>query len=81
MLVLTRKLRESLVIGETSNLTPEITITVLEVRVKAVKLGFTADPCIKIRRSEVWARIQAGATPKNQTSELIETESLVLPGG
>lgn len=81
MLVLTRKLRESLVIGGGSSLQSEITVTVLEVRGQSVKLGITADRGISIQRSEIWARIHSETVPEECTEIVVESESLVLPGG
>lgn len=81
MLVLTRKHRESVVIGGGSSLHPGLTITVLEVRSGKVKLGFTADPGISIQRSEVWEKIHAGETEDGPTAELATTDNVVMPGG
>lgn len=54
MLVLMRKIGETVMIGD------EIEITVLEVREGRVKLGFAARPEIPIHRLEVYRRIAAG---------------------
>lgn len=81
MLVLTRKHRESVVIGGGSSLHPELTVTVLEVRAGKVKLGFEADPGISIQRSEVWAKIHAGEGPAGQAVQAAVTDSVVMPGG
>ena len=53
MLVLSRKCRESVVIGS------EITVTVLEVRGDRVKLGFRAPGEVAIHRAEVKERIES----------------------
>ena len=53
MLVLTRKLGETIRIGD------QVKITVLEVRAGQVKLGIDAPPDIKVHREEVYTRIQA----------------------
>ena len=53
MLVLTRKLGETIRIGD------QIKVTVLEVRAGQVKLGIEAPTEIKVHREEVYARIQA----------------------
>ena len=81
MLVLTRKQRESVVIGGGSSLQPGLTVTVLEVRGGKVKLGFKADPGISIQRSEVWERIRAVEVPGGPTPEVPATDSVVMPGG
>jgi carbon storage regulator len=52
MLVLTRRLGETLIIGE------EIKITVLGVSGDQVRLGIAAPEEIAVHRKEVWLRIQ-----------------------
>lgn len=52
MLVLARKLNESIMIGE------QIEISVVEIKGDQVKLGIKAPASIKIFRSEVFAAIQ-----------------------
>lgn len=52
MLVLTRKLGESITIGN------EIKVTVVEVKGKQVQLGITAPSSIKIYREEIFKRVQ-----------------------
>ena len=65
MLVLTRKLGETIRIGD------QIKVTVLEVRAGQVKLGIDAPSEVKVHREEVYTRIQAenrragGADPKS----------------
>jgi len=76
MLVLTRKHRESVVIGGSSELQPGLTMTVLEIRNGKVKLGFEADPSISVQRSEVWERKRAGELPEGHTEDFTaSTES------
>lgn len=53
MLVLTRKIGESLAINE------NITITVLEIKGKTVRLGIEAPRDTKIFREEIFLKIQA----------------------
>ena len=53
MLILTRRLGESVNIGD------EVTVTVLGVRGAQVRLGFTAPPDVPVHRREVYERIQA----------------------
>ncbi|WP_119459760.1 carbon storage regulator CsrA [Rhodospirillaceae bacterium SYSU D60014] len=53
MLYLTRKVGESIVINES------IEVTVVEVRGKSIKLGFTFPPEASVLRREIFDRIQA----------------------
>lgn len=52
MLILTRKLGESITIGE------EIKVTVVDSQGKQVKLGISAPKHIKVHREEIFERIQ-----------------------
>lgn len=61
MLVLTRKLEESVVVGGDEMPQPMLTITVLDIAGGKVRLGFQADPAVQIHRMEVWRRIEANA--------------------
>jgi carbon storage regulator CsrA len=67
MLVLSRKPRESIVIGGAGSMGREFTVTVLEIRGGKVKLGFDADPSVSVQRSEVWARVRTGEMPDGHT--------------
>ena len=53
MLYLTRKIGESVVIDD------NIEVTVIEMRGKSVKLGFTFPPDVTVLRRELFERIQA----------------------
>jgi len=53
MLILTRRLGESVNIGD------EVTVTVLGVKGGQVRLGFTAPPDVAVHRQEIYERIQA----------------------
>jgi len=53
MLYLTRKIGESVVIND------EIEVTVVNVRGKTIKLGFTFPPDCTVLRREIYERIQA----------------------
>ena len=53
MLVLTRKLGESIVIGN------NVRVTVLEMQGKQVRLGIEAPPEVPVHRGEVYKRIEA----------------------
>jgi carbon storage regulator CsrA len=60
MLVLTRKNRESVVIGRPGEMEIALEITVLEIEGGRVRLGFEADNKMPIHRREVWDRICHG---------------------
>ena len=60
MLVLTRKNRESVVIGRPGEMEIALEITVLEIEGGRVRLGFEADCKMPIHRREVWDRICNG---------------------
>lgn len=53
MLYLTRKVGESVIIND------DIEITVVEVRGRSIKLGFTFPPHVSVLRREIYERIQA----------------------
>ncbi len=53
MLVLTRKLGESIVIGN------NVRVTVLEMQGKQIRLGIDAPPEVSVHRGEVYERIEA----------------------
>ena len=65
MLVLTRKNRESVVIGRSEDLEIVLEITILEIEGGRVRLGFRADSKMPIHRREVWDRICNGHTSGN----------------
>jgi carbon storage regulator len=60
MLVLTRKNRESVVVGDNSRFDHVLKVTVLDVRGGKVRLGFQAHADVPIHRWEVWQRIRGG---------------------
>ena len=60
MLVLTRKNRESVVIGRSDEMEVVLEITILEIEGGRVRLGFEADSRMPIHRREVWDRICNG---------------------
>jgi carbon storage regulator len=59
MLILSRKNRESVVIGGTDGLHRLLKVTVLGIEGTHVKLGFEVDADVPVHRSEVWDRINA----------------------
>jgi carbon storage regulator CsrA len=61
MLVLSRKNRESVVVGGDDGLHRLLKVTVLDIQSTRVKLGFEVDDDVPVHRSEVWERIQAEA--------------------
>ena len=54
MLILTRRLNETIVIGETTK------VTILGVRGNQVRVGISADKSVPVHRKEVAERIQRG---------------------
>ena len=61
MLVLSRKNRQSVVVGGTDGFQRLLKVTVLDIRGTNVRLGFEVDPDVPVHRSEVWERINAEA--------------------
>ena len=71
MLVLTRKTRESVVIGRSENMQVMLEITVLEIEGGRVRLGFEADTRIPIHCREVWNRIcTGGVDPDGKSNDV-----------
>ena len=73
MLVLSRKPRESVVVGGDDRFHRLLKVTVLEIRGNSVKLGFDADPGVPVHRQEVWERMR----PNGQTGS--QTEGTAAP--
>ena len=63
MLVLSRKSRESVVVGGSGRFARQVKVTVLEIRGGTVKLGFEGDADIPVHRWEVWQRIGGTGPP------------------
>ena len=59
MLVLTRKIEQSIAIGGATGLEHLLKITVLSIGKGNVRLGFEVDASVPIHRWEVWERILA----------------------
>lgn len=59
MLVLSRKSRESVVVGGADGFRRLLKITVLGITGMKVRLGFEVDPEVPVHRYEVWERIRA----------------------
>lgn len=53
MLILTRRVGETLVIGD------DVTITVLEVKGSQVRIGINAPKSVSVHREEIYKQIQA----------------------
>jgi carbon storage regulator len=70
MLVLTRKNRESVVVGGSVGFGHILKVTVLEIGHGKVRLGFEADKDVPVHRSEVWERIRATDPPDSETGDL-----------
>jgi len=67
MLVLSRKNKESVVVGGSNGFERMLKVTVLEIRGSIVRLGFEADADVPVHRLEVWERIQAAVGPESTT--------------
>lgn len=59
MLILSRKNRESVIVGATDGFHRMLKVTVLAIKGASVKLGFEVDADVPVHRSEVWERLQA----------------------
>ena len=70
MLVLSRKNRESVVVGGSDGFDRLLKVTVLDIRGGKVSLGFEVDREVPIHRSEVWERIHANGRPDTLTDDL-----------
>jgi carbon storage regulator len=68
MLVLSRKNRQSVVVGGSGGFERLLKVTVLEIRGGKVKLGFEVDAGVPVHRSEIWERISAGG-PRDSLTE------------
>jgi len=67
MLVLSRKSRESVVVGGADGFHRLLKVTVLGIKGSNVKLGFEVDPEVPVHRSEVWERINGNGRAQNAT--------------
>lgn len=70
MLVLTRKLQESVVVGGSSALAHLLKVTVIEIRGGHVKLAFEAHGDVPIHRWELWQRMRANGCPERARQQI-----------
>ena len=66
MLILSRRTDESIVIGD------EVTITILSVKGKQVRIGITAPPDVSVHREEIYERIQSD-DPDIVETDMVDT--------
>lgn len=59
MLILSRNLRQSVIVGEERGAPGLLIVTVLEIHDRKVKLGFEGDAAIPVHRLEVWQQMMA----------------------
>ena len=57
MLVLSRKIQESVVVGGSDSFQRILKVKVLEISGQRVKLGFDVDLDVPVHRLEVWERV------------------------
>ncbi len=73
MLVLSRKIEQSIAVGGAAGFENLLKITVLDVRKGRVRLGFEVDASVPVHRWEVWSQIHPDIA-----AEDIDETSVVL---
>lgn len=73
MLILTRRIGESIIIGD------DVTITVLGVKGNQVRLGVNAPKDVSVHREEIYRRIQQEQTTNTSEPLVIDTGSNEKP--
>jgi carbon storage regulator CsrA len=68
MLVLSRKIQETVVVGGSDGFECLLKVTVLRIKSGVVVLGFDVATAIPVHRLEVWERIHTSGTPKNNST-------------
>ncbi len=63
MLVLSRKIREAVMVGGSDGFEHLLKVTVVEIRGGQVRLGFEVDAKVPVHRLEVWEQLQANGGP------------------
>jgi len=71
MLVLTRRIEESVVVGDASGVQEMVKVTVLSILGSRVRLGFEVAGELPIHRSEVWKRICGNRPAKEPPKEAL----------
>ena len=69
MLVLSRRSRESVVVGGADGSHRLLRVTVIEIRGGSVRLGFEVDAGIPVHRSEVWERVNGNGQTESLTEK------------
>jgi carbon storage regulator len=81
MLVLSRKNRESVVIGADDGVHRLMKVTVLAIKGANVKLGFEVDDDVPVHRSEVWEQINLNShEPSHELEEFTASYGETVAG-
>ena len=73
MLILTRRVGETVMIGD------EVAVTVLRVKGNQVRLGVNAPKSISVQREEIFQRIKRESAQGAQPVEVVETAEVAEP--